>query len=155
MLTPTMRNQLNVMHLDRHERDMPMLPTRQLVVSCRDKKNYVVHFKVLKFYLQKGMIISKIHTIISFQQYAIYKNYIDFNTDCRSKATNDFTKAFYKQINCSLFGKSMEDVRNRLKIHVIGDAHQYRKLAGKPNFIGTIVLDPDLVLLQMTNDNVN
>ena len=64
MLTPLMRKQLSAMHLARHERDMPMLPTRKLVASCRDKKNYVVHFKVLKFYMQKGMIISKIHTVI-------------------------------------------------------------------------------------------
>ena len=154
MLTPLMKRQLSAMHMARHERDVPMLPTRKLVASCRDKKNYVVHFKVLKFYLRKGMIISKIHTVISFQQYAIYKNYIDFNTDCRSKATNDFTKTFYKQINCSLFGKSMEDVRNRLKIHLVGDPQEYRRLAGKPNFIGTIILDQDLVMLQMTNDNV-
>ena len=154
MITPLMKTQLSLLHNARKQHNRPMITTRKLVANCMDKKHYIVHFKLLQFYLKKGMKIIKIHNIVAFSQHAVYKNYIDFNTDCRSKAKNDFKKGFYKQINCSLFGKSMEDVRNRLKIEVIGDPHVYRKTAAKPNFMGTLILDPELVLVKTTNDNV-
>ena len=33
-----------------------------------DKKNYLVHYKMLKFYVRHGMMVDRIHEIISFKQ---------------------------------------------------------------------------------------
>ena len=46
-------------------------------MSCRDKTEYVVHFKLLKFYLMVGMRITKIHRVIKFRQTCLFKKYID------------------------------------------------------------------------------
>lgn len=62
----------------------------KLLATCRDKKEYVVHFFVLQLYLQLGMKISKIYRVIKFKQAPIFKDYIDFNTARRSAAINDF-----------------------------------------------------------------
>ena len=47
------------------------------------------------------------------------EKYINFNTDKRNKAENDFQKDCYKIIKNALFGKTMENVRNRIKVEVI------------------------------------
>ena len=61
------------------------------------------------------MIVDKVHNIISFKQSRWLENYLNFNTQKRNQAVNDFEKDFYKLLNNAFYGKTMENVRNRLK----------------------------------------
>ena len=65
------------------------------------------------------MVLDKIHNIISFRQGRWLEKYISFNTLKRNKAKIDFEKDFYKLLNKTFYGKTMENVRNRLKIKFI------------------------------------
>ena len=42
--------------------------TKKLICDWSDKKNYLVHYRMLKFYIKHVMIIDKVHSIISFKQ---------------------------------------------------------------------------------------
>ena len=155
MLTPEMKEQLKQLNIiRRHDEDREMVKANKLVGTCLNKSEYVVHFKVLKFYLQKGLKITKIHQCIQFVQEQIYKPFIDMQTKRRSEAKNTFEKNFYKQKNCSLFGKSMENMRDRIKVKLIGSAYKYVEHASKPTFSGATILAPELALVHHTNENV-
>ena len=95
------------------------IQTSKLICDWSDKKNYLVHYRVLKFYVRHGMIVDKVHEIISFKQSRWLERYINFNTQKRNQAVNDFEKDFYKLLNNAFYGKTMENVRNRLKIKFI------------------------------------
>ena len=90
--------------------------SKKLLCDWTDKKNYLVHYRMLKFYVRHGMIVDKIHEIISFKQSKWLQKYINFNTQKRNKAKNDFEKDSYKLLNNAFYGKTMENVRNRLGI---------------------------------------
>ena len=75
----------------------------------------MVHYTMLKFYVKHGMIIDKIHEIISFKQSKWLEKHITFNTQKRNKAKNEFEKDFDKLLNNAFYGKTMENVRNRLR----------------------------------------
>ena len=59
-----------------------------------DKKNYLVHYRMLKFYLKHGMVIDKVRYIISFKQSKWLEKYINFITQRRNQAVIDFEKDF-------------------------------------------------------------
>ena len=77
----------------------------KLVPNLRDKKNYVIHIRVLDQALRHGLVLERIHRAIGFNQSNWMKPYIDFNTQLRTLATNDFEKDFFKLMNDSVFGK--------------------------------------------------
>ena len=103
------------------------IQTKKLICDWSDKKNYLVYYRMLKFYIRHGMIIDKFHNIISFRQNKWLEKYINFITQKRNQAVNDFEKDFYKLLNNAFYGKMMENVRNRLKIKII-KKDNYRKI---------------------------
>ena len=64
------------------------------------------------------MIISKIHGIISFDQSPWLEKCIDYNSKKRAEADSDFKKDYDKGLSTSFFGKTMEDVRNRIRMEI-------------------------------------
>ena len=77
------------------------------------------------------------------------KEYIDFNTKLRIAAKNDFEKDFYKLMNSSVFGKTMENIRRHRNIKLVNNKEDYLKTVMKPNFKSGTLLGPDLMGCEM------
>ena len=67
---------------------------KALVPNLANKTNYVVHYRNLQLHLSVGMKLTKIHRVLKIKQSDWMKKYIDFNTEKRMKAANDFEKDF-------------------------------------------------------------
>ena len=109
-------------------------PTPKLIPNLHKKTNYIVHYRNLKFYLQQGMIVTKIHRIIQFKQSPWLKGYIDFNTDMRRNATSNVEKNLFKLMNNSVFGKTMENLRNRVNVELVNSPKRLKKICANPSF---------------------
>ena len=79
----------------------------------------MIHHRVIKFYIRHGMIVDKVLDIISVKQSRWLEKCITFNTQKRNQAVNDFEKDFYKLLNNAFYGKTIEIVRNCLKIKIV------------------------------------
>ena len=116
----------------------------KLVPNLLPKTRYVVHYRNLKQYLSLGMVLTKIHRVMAFQQSPWMKSYIDFNTDKRKEAENDFEKDFFKLMNNSVFGKTMENLRKRIDVKLVNSEKRVRKLTCKPTFYAFKMFNEDL-----------
>ena len=120
----------------------------KLVPNLRDKKNYIIHIKALDQALTHGLVLDRIHRAIEFDQSAWMKPYIDFNTQLRIRATNDFEKDFFKLMNNSVFGKMMENIRKHRNIKLVTTEEKYLKTVMKPNFKSGIRFDENLMVVK-------
>jgi hypothetical protein len=70
--------------------------TEKLIPNLHPKEKYVVHYRNLKLYLSLGMRLTMIHRVMTFKQQPWLKTYIDFNTQKRKMANNEFEKDFFQ-----------------------------------------------------------
>jgi hypothetical protein len=124
------------------------VPCTKLVPNLRDKTRYVVHYRNLKLYIQLGVKLLGIHKVLKFNQAPWLKSYIDFNTDKRKESTNAFQKDFFKLMNNSAFGKTLENVRGRRKIDLSITTRRSEKLVASPAFQRFAIFNEDLVAVE-------
>ena len=136
--------------------DYPLAPERikidkvdKLICSFLPKKNYVLHYKNLKQYLKEGMILKKVHRGLKFYQSPRMEPYIRKNNDLRKEAKNAFEKDFFKLMNNSVFGKTIENIRKRQNVILVDGRKKALKLTTKPNFDRATIFDDHLVAVHM------
>ena len=93
--------------------------SKKLICDWTDKEKYLIHYRMLIFYVRHGMIVEKIHENTSFKQSKWLEKYISFKTQKRNRAKNDFEKDFFKLLVNAAFGNFLENVRNRLELEII------------------------------------
>ena len=81
--------------------DLPFLSEKikinkctKLVCNLKDKENYSIHIVALKQALNHGLILRKVHNVISFRQEAWLKPYIDLNTEFKKMQKMNLKKTF-------------------------------------------------------------
>ena len=121
----------------------------KLIPNLVDKKKYVLHYENLKQYLKLGLKLTHIHRGIKFKESPWLEKYISLNTKLRTEAKNEFEKNFFKLMNNSVFGKTMENIRNRVDVKLVNDKKRAEKLSAKPNFKHCNIFSEDLVAIHM------
>ena len=128
--------------------------TNKLVLNVMDKKKYVLHISALKFYLQHGLRLKKVHRAISFKQANFLKPFIEFNTEKRKNANNDFEADLFKLMNNSVYGKTMENVRKHGDFEIVNTPERFQKLVNKPLFKHRHIINEDLVIVEKDKHTV-
>ena len=100
------------------------------------------------------MILKKVHRGIKFKQSPWMEPYIRKNTDLRKEAKNAFEKDFFKLMNNSVFGKTIENIRKRQNVILVDDRNLANKLSSKPNFDRATIFDENLVAVHMKKTEV-
>ena len=128
---------------------MKIYGVEKLVPNLHDKKHNIIHIRALDQALTHRLILEKIHQAIEFDQSAWMKPYINFNTELRTKATNDFEKDFFKLMNNTVFRKMMENIRKHRNIKLVMNRESYLHTVMKPNFKSGVLFSENLMGCEM------
>ena len=126
----------------------------KLIPTLCDKEKYVLHYRNLQLYLDLGLKVKKVHRVLEFNQSPWLKQYIDFNTQKRTQAKNSFEKDFFKLMNNSVFGKTMENIRKRVDVRLITDEKKLLKMASKPTYVSSKIFNENLVAVHKIKETL-
>ena len=126
----------------------------KLIPTLRDKNEYVLHYCNLQLYLDLGLKIKKVHQVLKFDQSPWLKQYIDFNTEKRKHAKNSFETDFFKLMNNSVFGKTMENLRKRVDVKLVTDEKKLDKLNSKPTYVSSKIFNENLMAVHKVKETL-
>jgi len=117
-----------------------------------DKKRYVIHYRNLQQCTRHGLCVAKIHRVLQFAQSAWPRDYIELNTNFKTRATNNFEKNLYKLMNNAIFSKTMENVRNHIDVKLLtkwDGRYGAETMIAKPNFYSRSVFSENLIAVEL------
>ena len=111
-------------YIERFEQEHPGEYTefRGLVGTLLPKKHYGVHWRILEWYLKRGLKVTALHRVISWTEEQTYlKDYVDKNIRLRNLCQDALSKAVYKMMGNALYGKTFENPFNHTGVRVVRD----------------------------------
>ena len=126
----------------------------KLIPTLSNKEKYVLHYRNLQLYLDLGLKLKKIHRVLEFDQSPWLKQYIDFNTQKRTQAKNSFEKDFFKLMNNSVFGKTMENLRKRVDVRLVTNEKKLLKMSSKPTYVSSKIFNENLVAVHKIKETL-
>ena len=118
-----------------------------LVPHSGNKDKWCLHYRNLQLYLYLGMKWVNVNRVSKFKQSDWLKKYLDFNTDKRKNVTNSFEKDFFKLMNNSVYCKSMQNLRKRIKLRLVHNIKEYKKYVSKPSFVSYKIFNKNFVAI--------
>ena len=115
---------------------------------------YIVHYKTLKLYEKLGLKVTKVHRCIKLYESPWLRKYIYLNTELITQAKNEFEKDFFKLMNNSVFGKTMENIDNCVHIRLVCDELKAIKHIAKPNYERLTIFDENVIAIHMKKTKV-
>ena len=127
---------------------------QKLITTLNKKEKYILHYRNLQLYLSLGLKLKKVHRVLQFNQSPWLKKYIDFNTKKRTLSKNDFEKNFFKLMNNSVFGKTMENLRKRVDVRLVTTKEKLLKLTSKPTYVSSKIFNENLVAVHKIKETL-
>ena len=125
----------------------------KLILTLHNKIGYTCNYRYLQLCLKQGMKLIKVNKVLEYEQKPFLKPYIELNTSLRTKAKNDFEKDFFKLMNNAVYGKTMENVRNRINFKLVNNKEKLLRYNHKPTFKHAVIFSENLVGLHMLKKN--
>ena len=100
-------------------------------------------------YVELGWRITKVHRALAFDEAPWMKTYVERNIEKRKQARNSLEKDFWKLANNSVFGKTCENVMNRVDVRLVRERKKALRQILKPNYKQHTIYNEDLVGILM------
>lgn len=131
-----------------------MKPFRGLVGTLYDKKEYCVHWKLLKWYMKHGLEVTKIHYLVYFNEEKYLEGYVSHNIALRNERKDELGKMVYKLMGNSVYGKTFESPFNHYKYVIARNAVELDGLIQTENVACFSPIDGENTVVKLTGDEV-
>ena len=108
----------------------------------------------MKLYVELGLVVTKLHQVLSFKQEKWLAPYVKLNTEKRKQAKNKFEEDFYKLMVNSSFGKTCEGKQNRMKVKLTRTEEETLNWTDKPEYQSSKIISEDLVTVCLQQSEI-
>lgn len=136
------------------EKKIKPAASKKLLASFLPREHYVVHHRLLKYYLSKGLIVSAVHKAFKFREKSWLKAYVDFCTAQRKMARTSFERDFWKLMVNAIYGKTIEDKRKHKIVQSIFREMLALKRLRSELCESFTIIDEDKILFQLRKSSV-
>ena len=130
---------------------------QKLIPTLHNRKNYILHIKSLIFYLSHGLILKKIHRIVSFKQKPFLKEYIMTLTKlraiCAAKNLTFFVNVFKLLANAT-YGRFIMNPNNFTHGKLCLNERDFRKAINSRRFLRASVINKDVVIVEYKPEKI-
>lgn len=129
--------------------------TERLVASHLPMEKYLITIKLLKLFVEIGMVVTKVHRIFRFDQSAIFKDFILKNIHLRTNSVSTAGKSFFKLLSNSLFGRLLMNVRKFMGMNkMITTKKQFEKYINSPLLKECIPISENKLIMKMEKSKI-
>ena len=132
----------------------PWKPSKKLIPNLMDKTKYVCHYRNLQLYVKYGLVIAKVHRILSFSQKPWLRPWIQMCNEQRRTARSVFESDLAKLQANATFGKTLEQVRNHVNVRLIADENKLLKAVSKVSFRRSEIVNENLVMVRAARNKI-
>ena len=134
--------------------DETMTEFEGLVCTLYDKEKYNVHWRLLKFYMEHGVEVTKIHFAVSFLEGDYLAGYIRKNIEIRNGRADELGKTVYKLFGNSIYGKTFESKIKRDKYDIIRNLQKLTGLLQEGNIAAITPVDDHAWIVKFDGEDV-
>lgn len=134
--------------------DDKMVEFTGLVCTLYDKIQYNVHWRLLKFYMEHGVIIRKVHFGVLFDEGDYLAGYIRKNIAIRNTRKDELGKTLYKLLGNSIYGKTFESPFKRNTFEIVRDPIKLQGLMEEGNIAAITPIDDFAWIVRMDGENI-
>ena len=154
MLTPQ-QDWLSPLQLELQKKfDIGEPQQRKLMGHFYDRKRITIHWYALRLYLQLGMRLTKVHSIIAYRQSEWLKSWVQGNAEQRAQSATEVRRKLYKDMNTNLYGKTLQSCRDLQDIKLKTSWKRCKGLVAKPTFKSATIFGENLVAVHMHKQEV-
>ena len=131
-----------------------MKPFKGLVGTLYDKERYCVHWRLLEWYMQHGLIVTKVHHMVTFSEDKYLEGYVSHNINLRNERTDELGKMLYKLMGNSIYGKTFENPFNHYKYVIVRNKLALQGLIQTADVASITPIDENNSVVKLTGDTV-
>ena len=123
----------------------------KLIPTFHKRKRYILHIKCLLFYLSHGLVLEKVHRIVSFNQKPFLKDYILTLTRLRSKAAEQNLTFFvnvFKLLANSTYGKFAQNPNNFTFAKLCLCEKDLKKAVNSKRFLRACIVNKNVTIVE-------
>jgi hypothetical protein len=125
-----------------------------LVCTLYNKEKYNVHWRLLKFYIEHGVIIKKIYFGVKFDEGDYLQGYIRKNISIRNTRKDELGKTLYKLLGNSIYGKTFESPFKRNTFEIIRDPIKLDGMIQEGNIAAVTPIDDFAWIVRLDGEDI-
>lgn len=141
-------------HWSKENEGEKMISFTGLVCTLYPKEKYNVHWRTLRFYLDHGVKVTKVHFAVTFEEGDYLKGYIRKNIEIRNTRKDELGKTLYKLLGNAIYGKTYESPFKRNTFSIVRNGIKLRGLLDEGNIAAFTPIDDLGWIVRMDGEDI-